>query len=100
MQSKLEDGSRRFENTETCYFRKVSMSLVVKSANVYGKYLVSLILRVVTLGGPFWPVQATYTKFACTLFNPFTRCLKRLPLLMARMPNVSVEKQTESSKRE
>ena len=56
MQSKLEDGSKRFENTETCYFRNVSMSLVVKSANVYGKYLVSRILRVVTFGGPFWPV--------------------------------------------
>ena len=83
MQSRLKDGSKRFENIETCYFRNVSTSLVVKSATAYGKYLPSLIRTVVMLGGPFWPLQATYPKFACTLFNPFTRCLKRLLLLMA-----------------
>ena len=83
MQSRLKDGSKRFENIETCYFRNISTSLVVKSATAYGKYLPSLIWTVVMLGGPFWPLQATYPKFACTLFNPFTRCLKRLLLLMA-----------------
>lgn len=83
MQSRLKGGSKGFENIETCYFRKASMRLVVKSTSAYGKYLPSVIRTVVTLGRPFWPLQATYPKFACTLFNPFTRCPKRLLLLMA-----------------
>lgn len=83
MQSRLKGGSKGFENIETCYFRKASMRLVVKSTSAYGKYLLSVIRTLVTLGRPFWPLQATYPKFACTLFNPFTRCPKRLLLLMA-----------------
>lgn len=42
------------------------MGLVIINSKVHGKYLVSLIVRVVILGGPFWLLQVTYSTFACT----------------------------------